>query len=766
MAQVPILPRLTQRLTAGILAAPSSGAALALCLRSLVLLSGAQHAEGRLERAGEKSLHAAYRAKRSAQTKCRGQSNEARIVLQQPGGSLHLTLSGSGHPALAATAKTLLSPLLPVLLCRAKADGAETAGRLFSDIVQAAGDAILCVDEAGHIVLFNAQAERIFGYAAADILGKPLELLLPQQMRGAHRQRVVAFSRGAAQAKPMGRRPEVFGQRRDGTLFPADISIAKTESETGLLMTAIVRDLSRLRQTELALLARERELEEIIDRMPFGIVIAEEATGRILLANGAFEEITGEAMEAIKGAQASAFFTGLAPHSLAVEPLWSQSAFQGTEVEVRRRSGAPAKSLVSTVRLTYQGKKAVLFGCNDLTAQLETLAKLRQSQAKLKRAQFIARIGDWEWALGSGQVTWSEEAYRILNRQQAKQTLQPTDFLECVHPADRPLVQSAFTEARLHLAPLSVQCRLAPGDEESSPESVRYIRLEGRLENDARGLPVKWVGTVQDITEEAQINQELVEARNKALAASRTKTRFLANMSHELRTPLNAIIGFSEIIAHDIFHGDMNKYQEYAGDILRSGHHLLELVNDVLDSSRVEAGQIKLKEELIDVRSMAEDSIRMVRERADQKELKITLQAEGTLPALYADHRLCKQILLNLLTNAIKFTPEGRRIGLDIEPLTCGRLCLAVWDQGIGIGAKDMKRILQPFEQAETSLCRQNEGVGLGLSLCKSFAELHGAAFRIESTPQKGTRAYITFPPERTAAPGAPLMDNTSLLTI
>ncbi|WP_420560452.1 PAS domain S-box protein [Tepidicaulis sp.] len=757
MAQDATLPRLAQRLTAAILAAPSSKDALTLCLRSLVLFSGARHAEGRLERAGEQSLHAAYRAKRQVAANAGAEENGQQFTLQHAGGLLHLALTGAPQLVPEARASALLAPLLPVLLCRAKADGAAAAGRLFSDIVQAAGDAILCVNEEGRIVLFNAQAERIFGYAAEDILSEPLETLLPRQMRGAHRQRVIDFSTGAAQAKTMGRRPEVFGQRRDGTLFPADISIAKTEGETGLLLTAIVRDLSQLRQTELALLARERELEEIIERMPFGIVIGEEETGRILLANGAFAQITGEPVEAMIGARASAFFTGLAAHSLAFDPLWSQSTFQGMEVEVNRRAGKPAKALVSTVRLTYQGKKAVLFGCNDLTAQLETLAKLRESQAKLKRAQFIARIGDWEWSLGSGKVSWSDEAYRILNRRPGAEQLQPEDFIRCVHPEDRPHVQSAFTDARQNLAPLSVQCRLAPPDEAAPPlktgtASTRHIRLEGRLEKDGHGLPVKWVGTVQDVTEEAEINQELIEARNKALAASRTKTRFLANMSHELRTPLNAIIGFSEVIAHDLFHGDMTKYREYANDILQSGHHLLDLVNDVLDSSRVEVGQIKLKEEPIDLRALAEESVRMVRERADQKGLTIRLKTETDLPALYADHRLCRQILLNLLMNAIKFTPEQKEIGLDIVPLACGRLSLTVWDQGIGIDARDMARILQPFEQAETSLCRQNEGVGLGLSLCKSFAELHGAAFRIESAPNQGTRVFVTFPPERSSA--------------
>ncbi|MGM0562292.1 MAG: PAS domain-containing sensor histidine kinase [Pseudomonadota bacterium] len=645
----------------------------------------------------------------------------------------------------------VLSRLYPALVCRARADRAETSHSLFKDILHAAGDAILTIDQSRNILLFNEQAQRLFGYTSEEIIGKPLQTLIPHEVQAAHEARISEFMSQPDHSKSMGRRAEVFGRRKDNSLFPADVSIAKSTNGDQTLMTAVVRDLTRLRNTEYALLERESELEEIIERMPFGIAICGEDDGRVLLANDAFVEMTRMPAEEIKGLHASAFFEGLSESSLALEPLWSQATFKDMEIPIRRRGAPNAHSIVSTVRLTYQGKRTVLFGCNDISALLQALEELKKRQEKLTQAQHIARLGDWEWNLSDNQLHWSDEASRILGPQLSTTTATPADFLECVHPDDRHKVQDAFASASTTLSPISVTLRLTPSpkDQCSANSFPPHIRLEARPEQHEDGSAAKWVGTIQDITQQARIHQELVDARNTALEANQSKTRFLANMSHELRTPLNAIIGFSEFISQDLFDGDVQRYRSYAEDILRSGKHLLDLVNDVLDSSRIESGNMQLNEDCICLAEIAQNCLKMMQGRAEEKHITLSVDRAPDFPWIYADSRLCRQIFLNLLVNAVKFTQAGKKVGVDLRRDTTGRAVVEVWDNGLGIAEENLDRILRPFEQVASDPYAQHEGVGLGLSLCKRFAELHDAELILESEVGSGTSARVIFPADR-----------------
>ena len=207
-------------------------------------------------------------------------------------------------------------------------------------------------------------------------------------------------------------------------------------------------------------------------------------------------------------------------------------------------------------------------------------------------------------------------------------------------------------------------------------------------------------------------------------------------MSHELRTPLNAINGFSEIMLGEMFGplGDQ-RYKQYAGDILASGEHLLALINDILDMSKIEAGKMSLHFESLCLEDVVEDAIRVVRQRAEAEGLSLTHNIP-TVPLIEADYRAVKQVLLNLLSNAVKFTPSGGKIEVAAETSnTAGgeAVTVSVSDTGIGIPAKDLARLMQPFEQIESGQSKANQGTGLGLALCKSLVELHGGVMAIES---------------------------------
>ncbi|HEV8031994.1 MAG TPA: ATP-binding protein [Stellaceae bacterium] len=252
--------------------------------------------------------------------------------------------------------------------------------------------------------------------------------------------------------------------------------------------------------------------------------------------------------------------------------------------------------------------------------------------------------------------------------------------------------------------------------------------------------------------------EALRTAKEKAEAASRLKSGFLATMSHELRTPLNAIIGFADMMRHEVLGTLGNEqYRAYASDIHDSGTHLLQIINDFLDLSKAEFGKLELHEEVFDLRKTIRSVRHLTGSSIRAAGLSDSFELAADLPLLRADSGKTKQVLLNLVTNAVKFTPAGGRIKVDggFEPAS--GLTLAVTDNGIGIAPADIDRVLEPFEQVNSSITRQHQGTGLGLPLVKAIMELHGGSIEITSEIRVGTRVRVTFPPERAVlGPSAP----------
>ncbi len=273
-------------------------------------------------------------------------------------------------------------------------------------------------------------------------------------------------------------------------------------------------------------------------------------------------------------------------------------------------------------------------------------------------------------------------------------------------------------------------------DEARRLNEEQLQRLVGNLEQSQREL--------------SDLARKYETEKVKAEGANRAKSDFLANMSHELRTPLNAINGFSEIMVQEMFGalGDP-RYKGYATDILNSGQHLLALINDILDMSKIEAGKMNLRFEAMLIEDVTEDAVRLVHNRAEASGQRLITDFPDQLPEIEADYRAVKQILLNLLSNAIKFTPRDGQItvGAKITNDHLGeRLVIWVADTGIGIAKDDLARLAQPFEQVEGQLAKSNQGTGLGLALTKSLVELHGGELELTSTPGQGTTVSFSLP--------------------
>jgi PAS domain S-box-containing protein len=278
----------------------------------------------------------------------------------------------------------------------------------------------------------------------------------------------------------------------------------------------------------------------------------------------------------------------------------------------------------------------------------------------------------------------------------------------------------------------------------------RFWSISGTPVYDAAGAFTGYRGTGTDVTRERLAQQALHQAKEQAESASRAKSEFVANISHELRTPLNAILGFAEIIRDRLLGpiGDP-RYAEYARDIHTSGSHLLGIINDILDLSKVEAGRLELIEEIVDVQNIVKGVALLLRQRVAAGGLQLKVDLPDKMLLLRADERKLKQILMNLLSNAVKFTPVGGEITIRVRVEPERALILEVIDTGIGIAAKDIVRALSPFGQIDTRMSRRYEGTGLGLPLAKALAELHGGKLALESTLGQGTTVRITLPAER-----------------
>ncbi|MBM3547613.1 MAG: hypothetical protein FJX54_11720 [Alphaproteobacteria bacterium] len=283
-----------------------------------------------------------------------------------------------------------------------------------------------------------------------------------------------------------------------------------------------------------------------------------------------------------------------------------------------------------------------------------------------------------------------------------------------------------------------------------TPTGRRWFRVSGIPVLGPAGTFLGHRGSATDVTEQQLSRIRLVEALQQAETANAAKSSFLAQMSHELRTPLNAIIGFAELVHSQAFGPQASdRYRAYAGDILASGRHLLALVNDLLDISRIESGKFRIRPEEVDLDALVAAAIGMVSTSATKVGLTIEAKIPANLPKLDADRRAVMQILTNLLTNAVKFTPSGGHVLVSARLDDDGSLALTVADTGVGISRDDLARVLQPFEQVESILARARGGAGLGLPISKGLMQLHGGTLEIAGRPGGGTIVTCRFPSSR-----------------
>jgi len=454
----------------------------------------------------------------------------------------------------------------------------------------------------------------------------------------------------------------------------------------------------------------------------------------------------------------------------------AEAALAGGRKAVARAGFAAAAALLVVAALEAFGAlppsrlNFSLFGGAWVLYALSVLAALVQAVLVAAAAQDRQRAADLAAAEGAamyrfladnamdlitrhsadGRIRFASPAARSLLGREPEQLqgLAPADW---VHPGDLAAIETAFDESARFGRTGTAEVRLR----HQSGATV-WAEIRCRPAPSGNG-PADIVAVTRDITERKAHERELVEARDAAMAASRAKTAFLANMSHELRTPLNAIIGFSEVMSREIF-GSLGsaRYQEYSRLIHESGGHLLELINGVLDMSKIEAGKFELYQEIFDLEEVAVQAVRFVKLQAERGGVLLSVIVAPSARRIFADKRAVKQMLVNLLSNGVKFTPRGGEVRIGAAVDSRG-LEIAVRDSGTGISPADLERLGRPFEQADGADSRSKEGTGLGLALVKSLAAMHGGEAMLESALGEGTTVRLRLPFAAVAADGSRL---------
>ncbi len=389
--------------------------------------------------------------------------------------------------------------------------------------------------------------------------------------------------------------------------------------------------------------------------------------------------------------------------------------------------------------------------------EVKTARSLVESEARFRDVAEIA--GDWIWEMDADlRFVFLSPRFEELFPGEAANVIGKTrvDLQFSEQDQDR---WTAHVEDMKHHRPFrdfEYPARTPSGE-------IYHIRISGKPVFDDRGRFYGYRGTGTDITEQKISEATLLASKEEAELANRAKSEFLANMSHELRTPLNSILGYSEMLASEIL-GPLGhpKYVDYAAAINASGTHLSNIIGDILDISKIEAGEATIEESEIDVNEAVRACTAMVEVRAQERRIRVAQHLSHSLPHLRADELHVKQIVLNLLSNAVKFTPEGGHVAVTTRLGHDRSIEIVVADDGIGIRTQDIPKVLQPFGQVAGSQVRGHEGTGLGLPICESLMRLHGGALQIDSEVGRGTAVTVVFPKER-SCPSAELRESESV---
>ncbi len=612
-------------------------------------------------------------------------------------------------------------------------------------------DGIITTDSRGVIDTINPAAEMIFGFAADEVLGQNVNMLMPEPYHGEHDEYIRNYLE-SGKPKIIGYGREVEGRRKDGGVFPLELAVSELKRDGVSMFIGVVRDITTRKKAEQALRESEERYALAMKGTNEGIwdwrIAADE-----LYVSPRLQELLGvegkdvmrerEWLRFIHPDDAPLFLERITAH------LRGQTDFFICEFRLAggyEKNPRWLRARGVAIRDAHERAYRMAGSIADITVRKSAQEALRVSQERYALAMKGTNEGIWDWDIKADMISVSSRLQHLLGLE-GRSSMPSKEWLRYIHPDDRhPFVEKVTAHLKGDIDHFFFEFRLA----EKTDGQTRWLGDRGVAVRDSRGIAYRMVGSIGDITEPKMAETKLRAAKDQAELANRAKTEFLANMSHELRTPLNAIIGFSDIMRMNVF-GELGapQYDEYVNNIRDSGQHLLDIINDILDVSRIEVGQLELEPELVDVARAVESCMRLIRERAEAAEVDLSSTVADKLPPLWAELRRFKQIMLNLLSNAVKFTPEGGKVCICAEMENNRNLLITVSDTGIGMNPDDIEQAMNPFGQVDSSLARKYEGAGLGLPLTKAFVEMHGGTMEMQSERDVGTTVYVRFPEYR-----------------
>jgi PAS domain S-box-containing protein len=637
------------------------------------------------------------------------------------------------------------------------------------------GDAVIATDAKACIVILNHVAEKLTGWTRAQAIGRPLADVFTIVNKETRQPGMLPTVATLANGTTQGLANHTVLIAKDGSESDIADSCAPICDRDGQVIGAVLvfRDVTHEYATQQALRDLQFYTRSLIESH-IDALMTTDAQGIIGDVNQQMVALTGRTRDELIGAPCRNFFTDPVRADQAIKRVLAENTVRDYELTVRARNGE--ETVVSYNAATFHDRDGKLQGvfaaARDVTQRKRTETQLLESEART-RAILTAAADAIIIIDADGTIeSLNTAAMTLFGYPEAEMVgrnvkmLMPEPY-KAEH--DRYLQNYAGTGIKKIIGNQREVAGLRKNGETFPMDlAVSEVQLGSRR---------LFTGIVRDITDRKRFERTLQEKNIELEHANRMKSEFLATMSHELRTPLNAIIGFSEALKDGLMGAMSDTQQEYIGDIFTSGQHLLALINDILDLSKVEAGMMGLELEAVDVSSLLSSSLSIVREKAAAQRIELELDTGEDLGIPQLDMRKTKQIVYNLLSNAVKFSPDGARVTLRARrvgraavgalpgpwpvhgfPLAGNEynefLEICVSDSGIGISQDNMKKLFQAFSQIDSSLARKFEGTGLGLAMVKQLAELHGGTVAVASAEGEGAR-FAAWLPLRTAAQAA-----------
>jgi PAS domain S-box-containing protein len=614
----------------------------------------------------------------------------------------------------------------------------------FQRIVDAAPDAMIYLNESGHITLVNAQVERLFGYPAEELVGQSLEILLPEELRDGHVDLRAQYALGPT-PKPMGGGRQLHGRRRNGSRFPADISLAVVESATQHTTIAAVREVSFRQAAQSALYESEELFRQLAANVGVGITLRGVDPAEYIYVNPGLFHIMG--LDPAGPIPTLAQTISLIhPDDMAqvrkANDLLAAGRTVRTELRIVRPDGSTGwVRATSTPVLDADNVVIRVAGTvEDITDRRNSELALRESEERFRQMADSVSVGFTLRQIEPPEFLYISPAFlRIMGFDEHASPPSLTDALSMIHPDDIDRVMTEYwLPSTLGTSNESEFRIIRPGGE------VRWLRSTSSPVRESDGSIQRAASTAEDITDRRAAQEELRAARTDADRANVAKSEFLSRMSHELRTPLNAVLGFAQLLELDPMSDDQSDAVRH---ILRGGRHLLELINDVLDISRIETDQLELSMEPVQVAEVLFDTIGLMRPLAEANNIEVHHDPGAAATATYvmADRRRLRQVVLNLLSNSIKYNKRGGEVVVTTELRDEGQLRLTVTDTGIGIRGEDIARLFTPFDRLGERSANV-EGIGIGLALSQRLVALMGGVLSASSEVDVGSSFSVRMP--------------------